>query len=142
MDNISTDGHNLKTGDLVLVRNFKTDIWRLSIFYRKFGRQPFLYECLNGEVFEQCIPYDKNKELAGTAKRCVNDCYIPQPYEHVQFKYGNTLYTNGVVVGFNNTGDLPVYDVIYSSHCKNETEFRSELFKVNSVIPITNTDDK
>lgn len=48
---IASDGSNIKTGDLVLVRNGKNDFWKLSIFYRMHVigtiNVKIEYECLN-----------------------------------------------------------------------------------------------
>ena len=136
---VASNGSNIKTGDLVLVRNDKHEFWKLSIFYRAhvFGVTKTEYECLNDYRYCECVPYENNQELAGTNQRCKSEDYIPKIYEHVNFTYAGTKYLDGIVVGFNDTNeDEPLYTVIHSTYTKGEcVEFKESIFKVNKVEP-------
>lgn len=137
---IASDGSNIKTGDLVLVRNDKHEFWKLTIFYRAHvigGTTKKEYECLNDYRYYECVPYERNQELAGTNQRCTNGDYIPKIYEHVNFTYAGTKYLDGVVVGFNTSNDdEPLYTVVKSTYNSAEfVSFEETIFKVNKVEP-------
>lgn len=136
---IASDDSNIKTGDLVLVRNDKHEFWKLTIFYRAhvIGGTKKEYECLNDYRYYECVPYERNQELAGTNQRCTNGDYIPKIYEHVNFTYAGTKYLDGVVVGFNTSNDdEPLYTVVKSTYNSAEfVSFEETIFKVNKVEP-------
>lgn len=138
---IASDGSNIKTGDLVLVRNRKNDFWKLSIFYRMHVigtiNVKTEYECLNDYRYCECVPYENNQELASTNQRCTSGDYIPKIYEHVNFTYAGTKYLDGVVVGFNTSNDdEPLYTVVKSTYNSAEfVSFEETIFKVNKVEP-------
>ena len=137
---IASDGSNIKTGDLVLVRNDKHEFWKLTIFYRAHvigGTTKKEYECLNDYRYYECVPYERNQELAGTNQRCTSGDYIPKIYEHVNFTYAGTKYLDGVVVGFNTSNDdEPLYTVVKSTYNSAEfVSFEETIFKVNKVEP-------
>lgn len=137
---IASDGSNIKTGDLVLVRNDKHEFWKLTIFYRAHvigGTTKKEYECLNDYRYYECVPYERNQELAGTNQRYTNGDYIPKIYEHVNFTYAGTKYLDGVVVGFNTSNDdEPLYTVVKSTYNSAEfVSFEETIFKVNKVEP-------
>lgn len=137
---VASDGSNIKTGDLVLVRNGKNDFWKLSVFYKAhvIGTPKKEYECLNDYRYYECVPYENNEDLVGTNKLCRTGEYIPKIYERVNFTYAGTKYLNGIVVGFNDTNeDEPLYTVIHSTYTKGEcVEFKESIFKINKVEPI------
>lgn len=137
---IASDDSNIKTGDLVLVRNDKHEFWKLTIFYRAHvigGTTKKEYECLNDYRYYECVPYESNQELAGTNQRCTSGDYIPKIYEHVNFTYAGTKYLDGVVVGFNTSNDdEPLYTVVKSTYNSAEfVSFEETIFKVNKVEP-------
>lgn len=137
---IASDDSNIKTGDLVLVRNDKHEFWKLTIFYRAHvigGTTKKEYECLNDYRYYECVPYERNQELAGTNQRCTSGDYIPKIYEHVNFTYAGTKYLDGVVVGFNTSNDdEPLYTVVKSTYNSAEfVSFEETIFKVNKVEP-------
>lgn len=137
---IASDGSNIKTGDLVLVRNDKHEFWKLTIFYRAYvigGTTKKEYECLNDYRYYECVPYERNQELAGTNQRCTSGDYIPKIYEHVNFTYAGTKYLDGVVIGFNTSNDdEPLYTVVKSTYNSAEfVSFEETIFKVNKVEP-------
>ena len=80
---VASDGSNIKTGDLVLVRNGKNDFWKLSVFYKAhvIGTPKKEYECLNDYRYYECVPYENNEDLVGTNKLCRTGEYIPKIYE-------------------------------------------------------------
>lgn len=137
---VASDASNIKTGDLVLVRNDKHEFWKLTIFYRAhviIGTDKTEYECLNDYRYYECVPYERNQELAGTNQRCTSGDYIPKIYEHVNFTYAGTKYLDGVVVGFNTSNDdEPLYTVVKSTYNSAEfVSFEETIFKVNKVEP-------
>lgn len=137
---IASDDSIIKTGDLVLVRNNKHEFWKLTIFYRAHvigGTTKKEYECLNDYRYYECVPYERNQELAGTNQRCTSGDYIPKIYEHVNFTYAGTKYLDGVVVGFNTSNDdEPLYTVVKSTYNSAEfVSFEETIFKVNKVEP-------
>lgn len=137
---VASDDSNIKTGDLVLVRNDKHEFWKLTIFYRAHvigGTTKKEYECLNDYRYYECVPYERNQELAGTNQRCTSGDYIPKIYEHVNFTYAGTKYLDGVVVGFNTSNDdEPLYTVVKSTYNSAEfVSFEETIFKVNKVEP-------
>lgn len=140
---IASDDSNIKTGDLVLVRNDKHEFWKLTIFYRAHvigGTTKKEYECLNDYRYYECVPYERNQELAGTNQRCKSCDYIPKIYEHVNFTYAGTKYLDGVVIGFNTSNDdEPLYTVAKSTYNSAEfVSFEETIFKVNKVEPYLN----
>ena len=55
----------LKPFDKVLIRDFKDQAWRVSLFGYKDANN---YYCCNGCCWNQCIPYIGNESLLGTTK--------------------------------------------------------------------------
>lgn len=60
----------LKTFDKVLVRDFDTQEWFISLFSHYNGLKMYKYSCINGRGYEQCIPYEGNQHLLGTTNDC------------------------------------------------------------------------
>ena len=59
--------------DKVLVRDKDTDTWEAHLFSRYYKNSDRPYICIGVEginEFNQCIPYDSNKELLGTTDNC------------------------------------------------------------------------
>lgn len=60
------DPYQFKSFDKVLVRN-SDDKWEKQFFDTFMGVDyPYPYQCIGGDVYEQCIPYEGNEELANT----------------------------------------------------------------------------
>ena len=59
----------LKPFDKVLVRMCDTDIWECDIFSTYSDNYNCKFHCI-GSYYNQCIPYEANKELLGTTKDC------------------------------------------------------------------------
>ena len=55
----------LKPFDRVLVRDFESQAWQVSLFSYKDSDS---YYCCNGCSWNQCIPYIGNESLLGTTK--------------------------------------------------------------------------
>lgn len=55
----------LKPFDKVLVRDFGSQAWQVSLFGYKDSD---FYYCCNGCGWSQCIPYEGNEHLLGTTK--------------------------------------------------------------------------
>ena len=55
----------LKPFDKVLIRDFKDQVWHVSLFGYKDANN---YYCCNGSCWNQCIPYIGNESLLGTTK--------------------------------------------------------------------------
>ena len=55
----------LKPFDKVLVRDFESQAWQVSLFSYKDSDS---YYCCNGCSWNQCIPYIGNESLLGTTK--------------------------------------------------------------------------
>ena len=72
---IASNGKKIKSWQNVLVRNKKTDCWKLCTFLYKAGKK---YVCIGyafveefvayEEYYKECIPYKGNKELYGTSE--------------------------------------------------------------------------
>lgn len=56
-----------ETGNLVIVRNYNDEIWRLNIFSHYTNNNIRKYGCISGD-FAQCLLYDINKEFIGTTE--------------------------------------------------------------------------
>lgn len=63
-DEESKDARNLKPFDRVLVKSFDQTEWNISLFHKieKDGEDT-VYRCLDGGVWDQCIPYEGNEYL-------------------------------------------------------------------------------
>ena len=72
MKAIASNGVEIQTGDMVLVRESDTRTWFVSLFSYKIRDNHFI--CANGSVWTQCIPLESNEHLCGT-----NDEY-EEPY--------------------------------------------------------------
>ena len=55
----------LKPFDKVLIRDFGSQAWQVSLFGYKDANN---YYCCNGSCWNQCIPYEGNESLLGTTK--------------------------------------------------------------------------
>lgn len=49
----------------VLVRNYVSEEWSLSLFVRERSEGTGKFECLNGICWDCCIPYEGNEHLLG-----------------------------------------------------------------------------
>ena len=65
MEVIASNGQIINSGDKVLVRNKDDDWWIASIFSCKENND---YICIN-IGYNQCIPFEGNKELCGTSNK-------------------------------------------------------------------------
>ena len=61
-----------KPFDRVLVRDDNDSVWRASIFSHIIDGSPFRYACAISN-FKQCIQYEGNEDLVGTAKNPKED---------------------------------------------------------------------
>lgn len=61
-DQVPAPKHQFKPFDKVLVRDYDTDEWRISLFDRQKDGQ---YICLSW-LWKQCIPYEGNEHLLQT----------------------------------------------------------------------------
>ena len=55
----------LKPFDKILIRDFKNQVWQVSLFGYKDANN---YYCCNGSCWNHCIPYKGNEHLLGTTK--------------------------------------------------------------------------
>lgn len=60
----------LKPFDKVLVRNTNTEYWHISLFGVIVHNDRQYFMCLANSGFYQCIPYEGNEHLLGTANDC------------------------------------------------------------------------
>ncbi len=59
----------MNAGDIVLVRDYDSGVWNLSIFShmdKLVGAESKTFVCLNGVAWRHCIPYIGNESLVGT----------------------------------------------------------------------------
>ena len=74
MEAKASDGSTIRTGDMILVREYSEWPWYLSIFSHKVKAH---YICINGMIVDQCIPLKGNEDLCGTLINPEN-LYIPE----------------------------------------------------------------
>lgn len=60
----------LKPFDKVFVRDTDTEEWCISFFSHCNEIDDYTYHCINGCRYGQCIPYEHNEHLLGTADAC------------------------------------------------------------------------
>lgn len=60
----------LKPFDKVFVRDTDTEEWCISFFSHCNEFDDYTYHCINGCRYGQCIPYEHNEHLLGTADAC------------------------------------------------------------------------
>ena len=60
----------LKPFDKVLVRDNNAQEWVASLFSNYNEPKKYKYICVNGSGYAQCIPYEGNEHLLGTANDC------------------------------------------------------------------------
>lgn len=60
----------LKHFDRVLVRDSNSQEWIISFFSHRNGLERYKYSCINGDGYEQCIPYRGNEHLCGKTDDC------------------------------------------------------------------------
>lgn len=74
METNKFDIATLKPFDKVLMRDFDTQEWFISLFSHHNGLKMYKYSCINGRGYAQCVPFEGNEHLLGTTNDC-NDFY-------------------------------------------------------------------
>ena len=107
MKAIASNGVEIQTGDMVLVRESDTRTWFVSLFSYKIRDNHFI--CANGSVWTQCIPLESNEHLCGTNDE-YEEPYIPEFGDMVEGITSKNEKIDGVLVAYSHNEDIKGYD--------------------------------
>lgn len=99
MEAKASNGSIIRTGDMVLVRDYDDGDWYTSIFGNKTNKY---YACANGIMVNQCIPLNGNEHLCGTNDK-YEESYIPKFGDMVEGITYTDEKVSGILVGYSTT---------------------------------------